>query len=88
MEEEYDGHYIQFDKNKPKFTQTQVGDFLDVYAYLFLWNNPERDKYRELLDEVISKKFRSVPHVHYSSIIGPYCAACHCNLPGPNGEWE
>lgn len=33
-------------------------------------------------------RYKTHPHYHYSSILGPYCVACRCNLPGPNGEWE
>lgn len=28
--------------------------------------------------------FKKTPHEHYSSVIGPYCVACHISLKGPD----
>jgi len=33
--------------------------------------------------------FAKVKHVHYASLIGPYCVICHCDVPEPyNPFWS
>lgn len=81
--------YIDFGeqvKEKPDYTK---GYWDGMASVLFdLKVDSEFHAIAKGIIESNHSRYRKNPHYHYSSIIGPYCVACHCNLPGPNGEWE
>lgn len=45
-------------------------------------------KIKDGVIEFFHESMKKMPHEHIESMIGPYCVICHCDLPGPNGEWE
>jgi hypothetical protein len=67
----------------PKMSKDEVVGALDAIA----WLTSKRLIVVGAADDW-HKFMEATPHAHLPSMMGPYCVACRCSLPGPNGEWE
>jgi len=46
--------------------------------------DPDKDTVQRLRNEVAAMR-----HVHYSSLLGPYCVICRLDIPAPyNSFWS
>lgn len=88
--QDWDGKYIKFDSVSTKEDAEYTKGIFDGLGYAMsrVRLYPEAHNAIRFAVNRLKESYRSQPHYHYSSILGPFCAACGCNLPGPNGEWE
>jgi len=66
-----------------KYTKEEVGAMYEVLSWTL---NQAKDAGKDIEPFVWAienwhKKMYDMPHRHSQSIIGPYCFACHCNIP-------
>lgn len=85
----WDGKYIRFDTVTEKEPLEYTKGVLDGIGYALsrVSNYSEAYNNIRLLAEKLKEEYRSKAHYHFSDM-GPFCVACGCNLPGPEGQWE
>lgn len=66
-----------------EFSKSQTQAMADVLG-LFATQNRDKVVSPGMVRDWFAETMKKYTHEHYQSIIGPYCAACHIDLPGPH----